>query len=294
MTIGVLGSTGCVGGHLLQALLNRTEHQIVAAYRSQPEQIQNPRLRWQPTNLNDPDSLNDFLRKVDLLYYLVHSLEKSGFRQIDKQLATNVASQAARYPIRKIIYLGGLYSSNPKKLSTHLASRQETGLALAACGLPVVELRASIVLAQCSDSFRIIHSLAKNLPFLIAPPTIHSLCSPVTIHDLTQALINVIDLPTTGHEILEIGSNTPKYSELLQTTAQTLSHKKLPIFTLPLFPSITASIIASWLSKVPAREIHTLFASLKSDSTYQHNRLPQLIKRQPQTLPEFLTSLDKN
>ena len=51
----------------------------------------------------------------------------------------------------------------------HLASRQEVGRALAASGVPTVELRAGIVIGSGSTSFEMIRALVDRLPVMITP-----------------------------------------------------------------------------------------------------------------------------
>jgi uncharacterized protein YbjT (DUF2867 family) len=75
--------------------------------------------------------------------------ERSGFAQMDRSAACNFGRAAARAGVRRIIYLGGLTDETGPP-SAHLKSRAETGEALRASGVPVIEFRASIVIGAGS------------------------------------------------------------------------------------------------------------------------------------------------
>ena len=61
----------------------------------------------------------------------------------------------------RIVYLGGLGHGD---LSDHLSSRQEVGTLLGSTGVPMVELRAAVVLGAGSISFEMVRYLTERLP----------------------------------------------------------------------------------------------------------------------------------
>lgn len=91
---------------------------------------------------------------VDAAYYLVHSMgDVAEFRERDRRLATHFGAAAAAGGVGRIIYLGGLGDAQRAR-STHLVSRREVGAALAASGVPVVELRAALMSVQARRASR--------------------------------------------------------------------------------------------------------------------------------------------
>jgi len=107
----------------------------------------------------DPASLHTALVGVRTAYYLVHSLgTKQDFEREDRQAAANFAEAARQAGVQRIIYLGGLGNAE-QGLSPHLRSRQETGEVLRSSGVPVIELRASIIIGSGSLSFELIRAL---------------------------------------------------------------------------------------------------------------------------------------
>ena len=70
--------------------------------------------------------------------------------------------------VARIIYLGGL-GDDSTDLSEHLRSRQHTGVALRAGGVPVTEFRAAVIVGSGSLSFEMIRYLTERLPVMICP-----------------------------------------------------------------------------------------------------------------------------
>jgi len=69
------------------------------------------------------------------------------FEEQDRLGAANFANTARHSSLKRIIYLGGL-AGDQEDLSPHLRSRHEVGKILRTSGIPVVELRASIVIGS--------------------------------------------------------------------------------------------------------------------------------------------------
>lgn len=64
--------------------------------------------------------------------------------------------------------MGGIVPTN-QKASHHLTSRMMTGQALSSHGIPLAEIRASILLETCSASYLMVYYLAKRLSLMITP-----------------------------------------------------------------------------------------------------------------------------
>ena len=119
-----------------------------------------------------------------------------GVRGADRRAAANFGRAAARAGVRRIVYLGGL-ADDAGSLSAHLKSRAETGDALRASGVPVIEFRASIVIGGGSLSFEMVHALVERLPVMICPRWVETLAQPIAIDDVIGYLRAALDLP--GH-----------------------------------------------------------------------------------------------
>ena len=144
-TILLTGASGYIGSRLLRVLEDGGCG--VRCLARQPERVAPGAATTQVIagDCLDETSLAAAMGGVEQAYYLVHSMRSgSGFAALDREAAANFGRAAARAGVRRIIYLGGL-GDGPDSLSTHLKSRLETGEALRAAGVPVVEFRSSIV-----------------------------------------------------------------------------------------------------------------------------------------------------
>jgi uncharacterized protein YbjT (DUF2867 family) len=295
MKIAILGAPGCVGQHLIKELLDNPEFIITASCRSEneiPKDLHNDRLSWKQVNLLDPSSADNFLRGADVLIYLIHSLGAKNFEQLDIQLA-NAAGQAAQSAgIKKIIYLGGIMPKD-QKASPHLTSRMKTGEALAFYGLPVAEVRASVLLETCSVSYLIVYYLAKRLPVMITPRWLNSLCAPIALQDAAFCITSLVQREIKGHEIFEIGSDIVRYRDLLSLCGKAIWGFQNLIVPLPLFAIHLSALWVELITGVPNSIASALAQGLRTNTVPANNRFKEVTGRDPIPLETVLSNLAK-
>jgi len=237
MKIAILGAPGCVGGNLIRKLLEHKEYRVTGSFRTEkeiPKDLSNERLAWKRVDLLDPASTENFLSGSDVLIYLIHSLGAKDFERLDIRLANAAGGAAQNTGIKNIIYLGGIMPAD-RQASPHLTSRMKTGQALASYGIPVAEVRASILLETCSVSYLIVYYLAKRLPIMLTPGWLNSLCAPIALDDAASCLAALVEREIKGHEIFEIGSDTVRYKDLLSLCGKSIRGMKNIIITVPFF-----------------------------------------------------------
>jgi uncharacterized protein YbjT (DUF2867 family) len=266
--IAVMGATGCIGRHLLPLLKGK----VVAGYRSKPGPHYS-HVKWK--KISDPD----FLKGCDVLFYLIHSLGKKNFEELDKQLAIDTAKRAKDAGIKKIIYLGGIV--HKKHSSPHLQSRAITGKFLGSTGIPVAEVRASIILARESSSFDICYRLATRLPIMITPKWLRRKCAPIGINDVVVFLESISHKKITKHTIYDIGSTVMEYRELLQEISMALHGKKRHIYTVPFVALKPSSIWVSMVTWYPYNLVQHLVGSLIIDTIPQPNMFKKIVGKDP-------------
>jgi uncharacterized protein YbjT (DUF2867 family) len=292
MNIAILGAPGCVGRHLIKKLLESSYYKVIASYRKKQnvETMQHDHLEWRPLDLKDLSSTENFLRGADVLIYLIHSLGAKDFEQLDAQLA-NVAGQAAqKIGIRKIIYLGGIIPVS-QRTSSHLTSRMKTGQALASYGIPVGEVRASILLATCSMSYLIVYFLAKRLPVMITPRWLNSLCAPIALEDAASMLVALVTWDIKDHEIFEIGSDVLRYRDLLLMCGEAIRGIKNLIIPIPFFAVHLSALWIQLITGVPNSIGVALAEGLKSDTIPSKNRFREVTGKDPISLQTVLKQL---
>jgi uncharacterized protein YbjT (DUF2867 family) len=239
------GATGYVGGRLLPAL-EGAGHRVRCLAR-RPEFLAgrvDPRTEVVAGDCLDPGSLDAAMAGIDSAYYLVHSMGAGGdFEDLDRRAAAGFGEAARRAGVRRIIYLGGL-GAHGERLSPHLRSRQETGDALRAAGVPVVELRASIILGSGSLSFELIRALVERLPAMICPRWVHVQAQPIAIEDVVAYLIGALGLSDDAVQVYEIGgADQVSYADIMREYARQrgLSRVFIPV------PVLTPRLSALWL-----------------------------------------------
>jgi uncharacterized protein YbjT (DUF2867 family) len=293
MNIAILGAPGCVGRTIIKRLLESLQHKIIASYRIEeeiPKDIQNDRLIWKQVDLLNPSSAENFLQGADILIYLIHSLGAKNFEELDIQLANSAGNAARQVGIKKIIYLGGIVPDR-RNVSPHLLSRKKTGQALASYGIPVGEVRASILLATCSMSYLIVYFLAKRLPILITPRCLNSLCAPVALEDTASFIAALIYRDIKGHEIFEIGSDIIRYRDLLSLCGKAIRGFRNLIIPVPFFAVRLAAFWIQLITGIPKNVGGALAEGLKSNTIPSKNRFREVTGRDPIPLQFVLKQL---
>jgi len=283
------GATGYVGGRLL-TLLQQQKVQVRCLTR-RPEALEDRRSATTEIVAGDVlnrDSLKTIFDGVETAYYLVHSMGAEGnFEEQDRIAASNFAEAATLAGVHRIIYLGGL--GNPDHaLSKHLRSRQETGDALRAHHAQVIEFRASIVIGSGSLSFEMIRALVERLPVMICPRWVHVQAQPIAIEDLLAYLIAVLDFPTSGSQVFEIGGpDQVSYGQIMQEYARQrgLSRWMIPV------PFLTPYLSSLWLGLVTplyARVGRKLVESLRNPTLISNNLAATSFAVRPRTFREAI------
>jgi uncharacterized protein YbjT (DUF2867 family) len=260
MRIAVVGASGYVGGRLVPRLVEQG-HEVVALSRSGGDD--RPGVRRVAVDIADGERLTGVLAGVDAAVYLVHSMAGGDdFAERDRQLAETFATAAKAAGVDRIVYLGGLGSG---ELSDHLASRHEVGATLAAGGVPVVELRAAVVLGSGSISFEMLRYLTERLPAMVCPRWIRTRIQPIAEVDLLAHLERALDeaIPAGTYEVG--GPEVTTYREMIGAYARVRGLRRRWIVDIPL---LTPGLSARWVDLVTPvdRQVsHTLIESLGTE-----------------------------
>ena len=179
--------------------------------------------------------------------------------------ARNFGDAARRAGVQRIVYLGGL-ATGDDALSQHLKSRIETGEALRASGVPVVEFRASVVIGSGSLSFELIRALVERLPVMICPRWVSTLAQPIGIDDVLAYLASARDLPDSESRTFEIGgADQASYGDVMREYARQRELKRL-LISVPLLTPRLSSLWLGLVTPVYARVGRELIAGLKNRS----------------------------
>ncbi|NUN49382.1 MAG: NAD(P)H-binding protein [Candidatus Brocadiae bacterium] len=283
--IAVAGSSGYVGARLVDRLVagGRTVHSLARSARPSK-----PGVLDFGADVQDPASLRPALQDADAAVYLVHAMAEDGdFAEKEAQGARNFAQACADAGVRRIVFLGALRIDSDD-LSPHLASRHRTGDALRSAGVPVTELRASIVLGAGSLPFRILASLVERLPVMICPKWVSTPCQPIGIDDVLEYLFLAATRPWGGGGVYEVGGErATTYGDLMREYARQRGLRRLMV---PV-PVLTPRLSSMWLRLVTpatAQIGRHLVEGLRNATVVRDRRALQEFAVRPIDFPEAM------
>lgn len=269
MKIAIAGAFGFIGQHLIQYLLDNTEHDIVAISWT-PRKADEPRVHCIAADLYSLKETKQALQDCDAAIYLVHSMAPSSrlsqghFRDFDYILADNFARGAVSCGIKHIIYVGGLIPEF-ETLSPHLKSRLEVEEVLRSHAIPVTTFRCGIVIGHKASSFSIIVQLTKRLPVMVLPQWMRTKSNPIYVGDLVELITTSIQNPATGHHIIDAGMDTSvSYKDIVIETAH-LMGKEPKLIDVPYVSPQLSKLWVRLVSGAPKALVYPLIDSVRHE-----------------------------
>lgn len=262
----VTGASGYVGGRLVTVLLERG-YRVRCLVRT-PAKVEHAawRQRVEVVEGDVGGDLTDALAGVDAAYYLVHSIGSSvEWAEHDRTVAENFREAASNAGLRRIVYLGGLGDHSAGKLSEHLASRQEVGAELAKGTVPVVELRAAVIIGSGSASFEMLRYLVEVLPAMVTPRWVDTRCQPVAVRDVLHYLAQSLTADVTGRVLDVGGPEVLTYRQMMAQYADVAGLRKRLVVPVPL---LTPGLSSRWIglvTPIPPSLARPLVESLVND-----------------------------
>lgn len=282
MNVLVLGATGFIGRALTPALCAANE--TVRAASRRPVRDDGGAAQWVQCDVRSPASLAPAFDGIACVYYLVHGMGDAGhdFAAVDRASAEAVARVAAESGVRRIVYLGAVEPRGPT--SEHLSSRLEVGRILRAGEVPVVELRASMIVGNGSASWQILRDLAVRLPFMVLPRWLESRSCPIALPDVVTALLDARRIPLPGGESAWFdipGRDVLSAREMLMIVGE-LEGRHIPALRVPL---LTPRLSAHWLRLVSGADYgvaRELVLGLEDDLLPHDRRYWELTQHPPE------------
>lgn len=279
----VTGATGYVGGRLAPRLLD-SGYKVRCLARD-ASRLKN---RWNGAEIFQGDvldeaSLNDALMGIETAYYLIHSMgSDSEFSKTDVIAAENFARAAENQNVKRIIYLGGLVSSD-EILSKHLSSRLETGQTLRKFSVPITEFRAGVIVGSGSLSFEMIRYLTERLAVMITPKWVNTKTQPIAIRDVLRYLIEALKVEKSTGEIIEIGGeDILTYKDLMNIYAEVRGLKRYFINVPVLTPRLSSHWVG-FVTPLPSAIAKPLVDGLKNELICKSTKAKELFNFKPIT-----------
>ena len=263
----VTGASGYVGGRLVRTLLEN-DYRVRVLVRDKYKVIGQPwasQVEICEGNADNPKDLEQALAGVHTAYYLLHSINLGKtFDDIEATMARSFAQASEAAGVAQIVYLGGI--ANDKNISKHLASRASTGKELASTSVPVLELRAGIIIGSGSASFEMLRHLTHRLPIMTTPKWVSNRTHPIAIRDVLYYLKNAAALQTPVGKIYDIGGpEILSYADMMQKFAKLSGLPRRWIIKVPVLTPGLSSLWIGLVTPVPTALARPLVGSLISE-----------------------------
>ena len=263
----VTGASGYVGGRLVRTLLEN-DYRVRVLVRDKYKVIGQPwasQVEICEGNADNPKDLEQALAGVHTAYYLLHSINLGkAFDDIEATMARSFAQASEAAGVAQIVYLGGI--ANDKNISKHLASRASTGKELASTSVPVLELRAGIIIGSGSASFEMLRHLTHRLPIMTTPKWVSNRTHPIAIRDVLYYLKNAAALQTPVGKIYDIGGpEILSYADMMQKFAKLSGLPRRWIIKVPVLTPGLSSLWIGLVTPVPTALARPLVGSLISE-----------------------------
>lgn len=263
----VTGASGYVGGRLVRDLLS--DNKKVRVFLRDAKKIKGQswasKVEIVEGNASNANDLQRALEGIHTAYYLLHSINAAtNFGDIESSMAKGFAVAAENAGISQIIYLGGI--ANDENRSRHLTSRMNTGAQLNSGTVPVLELRAGIIIGSGSASFEMLRHLTHRLPIMTTPKWVSNRTQPIAIRDVLYYLREAANLKDSVRGIYDIGGpEVVTYAEMMQRFAAISGLRKRIIVQVPVLSPKLSSLWIGLVTPVPTSLARPLVESLISE-----------------------------
>jgi len=290
----ITGASGYVGGRLVRTLADE-EFDIRILVRDRKKVIGQP---WAQAveicegRAENRTDLDAALAGVHTAYYLLHSINLGrNFQEIEAEMARNFAQAAEAAGVAQIVYLGGI--ANDVNISKHLASRVRTGIELASTSVPVMELRAGIIIGSGSASFEMLRHLTHRLPIMTTPKWVTNKTHPIAIRDVLYYLKAAAILKEPVGRVFDIGGpEVLTYADMMQKFAKLSGLKKRWIIKVPVLTPGLSSLWIGLVTPVPTALARPLVGSLISEVVADPAKsINDLIAPPPEGLSDVATAI---
>jgi uncharacterized protein YbjT (DUF2867 family) len=195
----IIGSTGLIGGHLLDLLINDPSFTTVRVLIRRPMEISHPKLEKKLVDFSDMESFRLALEDTDVIFCCIGTTmkkmkgDKEAYRKIDYDIAVHAAQLGKANGCEKFVLVSAV-GADSKSRNFYLKLKGEIEEAVHATGIEgVYILRPSLLIGNRKE-FRFGEKLATWLMPLFAF-LLPAKYKPVKASEVAKAMINAVKAP---------------------------------------------------------------------------------------------------
>jgi NADH dehydrogenase len=280
--IAVIGGSGFIGSHLVNALVEAGKDVRVATRRRYNAR----HLTLLPvdvveTDVLDPVALASFVTNADAVINLVGTLHGGygrpygpGFAKLHVELPTKIVAACEGKGVHRLVHISAL-GADPRGPSMYLRSKGDGEKAVnAATAVAATILRPSVVFGPGDtflNRFAVLQKLFPAIPLAMPDAKFQ----PVYVGDVSKAILNVLDLDAASGHTYELGGPTVYTLEQLLAYCGDIVGRHARIMRLP---NAFARLQALSFELVPGEPVISRdnLDSMKVDSVMSGPLAPEL------------------
>ncbi|WP_321818438.1 MULTISPECIES: complex I NDUFA9 subunit family protein [unclassified Paraburkholderia] len=280
--IAVIGGSGFIGSHLVNALVEAGKDVRVAARRrASASHLTLLPIDVIETDVTDPVALASFLEGTDAVINLIGTLHGghgnpygAGSARLHVELPTKIVAACESKNVHRLIHLSAI-GADPRGPSMYLRSKGDGEKAVhAATAVATTILRPSVVFGP-EDNFLNRFAVLQKLFPMIPLGMPDAKFQPVYVGDVSKAIVNVLDLDAASGHTYELGGPTVYTLEQLVQYCGEVVGKHARIVRLP---NAFARLQALSFEMAPGEPVLTRdnLDSMKVDSVLSGPLAPEL------------------
>jgi uncharacterized protein YbjT (DUF2867 family) len=204
----IIGSTGLIGSHLLELLLDSNDYEKVITFVKRDTGIKHPKLTQHIIDFDKPETYKDFVTGDDFFCTIGTTIKKAGnkeaFRKVDFEYPSQFASVAVRNKVRQFLIISSL-GADVNSSNFYLKTKGDIETFLKACTFDSVSvLQPSLLLGNRAE-FRLGEKAGaffmKTFSFLLLGKL--KKYKPIESTAVAKALLKIAQKSTPGFEIYE-------------------------------------------------------------------------------------------
>jgi uncharacterized protein YbjT (DUF2867 family) len=295
MRIVLIGASGFLGGHLLNALAAQGHHCVVltrALVRRGHLRLL-PGIKLVQADVYDVDVLSEQFKGADAVVSMAGILNESGhngkgFHKVHVELVEGIIKACQQAGVSRVLHLSALHAGRGR--SHYLKSKGEAEVLLrAATDLNVTIFEPSVVFGRGDEFFNrfaIMLSVMPVMPLACPKARLQPVCS----EDVVAVMVAALEDPMTWGKSYELaGPKSYTLKELVQWTGKCMGRRRLVIG----LPGPMSAMMAATMEWVPGKPFSwDNYLSLKTDNISSQNDFeyfgiePRSID---QVVPDYLT-----